>query len=196
MAGLKRNSGDLDILDKQIELEQEIVDSPLVVGNKVTLLQDGPATYKAMFAAIGAAKDNINVESYIVEDGEVGQRFADLLTERQEHGVHVSLIYDSFGALGTSGAFFDQLKKAGIDVVEFNPVNPLDIRKSWAPDHRDHRKLLVVDGRVAFLGGINISNVYSSGSSVRKGREEKDNKQKVALKIIYRDSKLNNCLID
>src|SRR5947207_2973295 len=75
VAELKRKSGDLDILDKQIALEQEIVGTPLVLGNKVTLLQDGPATYKAMFAAIAKAKDHINIESYIIEAGEVGQRF-------------------------------------------------------------------------------------------------------------------------
>ena len=83
IAELKRKSGDLDILDKQVALEQEIGGSPLVVGNKVVLLQDGPATYAAMFAAIGSAKDHVNVESYIVEAGEVGQKFADLLLERQ-----------------------------------------------------------------------------------------------------------------
>ena len=79
VAELKRKSGDLDILDKQIALEQEISGSALVIGNKVTLLQDGPATYQAMFAAIRNAKDHINVESYIIEDGEIGQQFADLL---------------------------------------------------------------------------------------------------------------------
>jgi len=87
VAELKRRSGDLDILDKQIALEQEIAGSPLMVGNKVVLLQDGPATYQAMFAAIRNAKDHINVESYIIEDGEVGQQFAELLLERQANGV-------------------------------------------------------------------------------------------------------------
>jgi cardiolipin synthase A/B len=160
---LKRKSGDLDILDKQIALEQDIVGSPLVVGNKVTLLQDGPATYQAMFAAIGKAKDHINVESYIVEDGEVGQQFADLLLERQAQGVQVNLIYDSVGAIGTARTFFDRLTQAGVQVLEFNPA----AKKPWTLNNRDHRKLLVVDGRTAFLGGINISNVYSTGSSVR-----------------------------
>jgi len=167
VAELKRSSGDLDILDRQIALEQEIAGNPLMVGNKVVLLQDGPATYKAMFAAIRAAKDSINVESYIIEDGDVGQEFADLLLERQAHGVQVNLIYDSVGAIATAKAFFDRLTQGGIEVLEFNPVNPLDLKKSWAPNHRDHRKLLVVDGRTAFLGGINISSVYASGSSPR-----------------------------
>jgi cardiolipin synthase A/B len=167
VAGLKRSSGDLDILDKQIALEQEIVGSALVVGNKVGLLQDGPATYEAMFVALRAAKDHINMESYIIEDGVVGQQFAEVLLERQAHGVQVNLIYDSVGAFGTGRAFFDRLAQAGVQLLEFNPVNPLLGGKGWAPNNRDHRKLLVVDGRTAFLGGINISNVYSSGSAPR-----------------------------
>ena len=167
VAELKRRSGDLDILDKQIALEQEIAGSPLMVGNKVVLLQDGPATYAAMFAAIRGAKDHINVESYIIEDGEVGQQFAELLLERQAHGVQVNLVYDSVGALGTAKEFFDRLTQGGVEVLEFNPVNPLAVKKPWTLNNRDHRKLLVVDGRTAFLGGINISSVYSTGSSLR-----------------------------
>ena len=167
IAELKRKAGDLDILDKQVALEQEIGGSPLVVGNRVMLLQDGPATYAAMFAAIGTAKDHINVESYIVEDSEVGQKFADLLIERQSQGVQVNMIYDSVGAFGTNKAYFDRLRAAGVQVLEFNPLNPLAARTGWAPNNRDHRKLLIVDGRTAFLGGINISSVYSTGSSGR-----------------------------
>jgi cardiolipin synthase len=168
VAQLKRANGDLDILDKQTVLEQQIGGSALVVGNKVTLLQDGPATYRAMFAAIRAAKDHIDIESYIIEDTEVGQQFADALLERQAGGVQVNAMYDSVGAFGTGKPFFDRLKAAGVQVVEFNPVNPLNLKKAWAPNHRDHRKLLVVDGTTAFLGGINISNVYSSGSSIKR----------------------------
>ncbi len=168
MAGLKRKAGDLDVLDKQVALEQEITGGPLVVGNKVTLLQDGPATYAAMFAAIRAAKDHVNVESYIIEDGEVGLRFADLLLEKQAGGVQVNLVYDSIGAISTGRPYFERLKQGGVQVLEFNPVNPLAARGGWAPNHRDHRKLMIVDGHTAFLGGINISSVYSSGSSPRR----------------------------
>ncbi len=168
IAKLKQGSGDLDILERQITLEQEIVGRPLVMGNKVTLLQDGPATYAAMFAAIREAKAHINVESYIFDDSAVGQRFADLLIDRQAHGVQVNVIYDSAGALGTKAEFFTRLSAAGIAVMEFNPINPLKGTKPWKLNHRDHRKLMVVDGRTAFLGGINISSVYSSGSSFRR----------------------------
>ena len=167
LAELKRKSGDIDILEKQIVLEQAIAGSPLILGNKVTLLQDGPDTYAAMFAAIRKAQDHINLESYIIEDDEIGQKFADLLLERQRQGIQVNLIYDSVGGIQTPKAYFDRLTEGGIAVLEFNPVNPLKLKKQWLVNNRDHRKLLVVDGRTAFIGGINISNVYSSGSVVR-----------------------------
>ncbi len=164
LAQLKQNSEALDILDKQIALEQAIVGSPLVVGNKATLLQDGPATYAAMFAAIGQAQDHVNLESYIIDDDEVGGQFAQLLLATQARGVQVNLIYDSVGGFSTPKSFFERLTQGGVAVLEFNPVNPLSVKKAWRINNRDHRKLLVVDGKVAFLGGINISSVYSSGS--------------------------------
>ena len=164
LAELKRKSGDIDILEKQIALEQAIVGSPLILGNKVTLLQDGAATYPAMFAAIGEARDHINLESYIIEDDEIGRQFADLLLQQQGRGVQVNLIYDSVGGFNTPKAYFDRLREGGIEVLEFNPVNPLATKTPWLINNRDHRKLLVVDGRTAIIGGINISSVYSSGS--------------------------------
>jgi cardiolipin synthase len=168
VAELKRKSGAIDILDKQIALEQAIVGSPLSVGNKVTLLQDGAATYPAMFAAIRNARDHINLETYIIEDDEIGRQFADLLLAQQARGVQVNVIYDSVGGINTAKAFFERLTKGGIEVLEFNPVNPLAAKKPWLINNRDHRKLLIVDGRTAFLGGINISSVYSSGSVARR----------------------------
>jgi cardiolipin synthase A/B len=184
VADLKRKSGDIDILDKQIALEQAIVGSPLILGNKVALLQDGKATYAAMFAAIRAARDHINLESYIIEDDEIGRQFADLLLEQQRRGIQVNLIYDSFGGIGTPQEYFDRLREGGINVLEFNPINPLDARKSWLIYNRDHRKLLVVDGRIAFIGGINISNVYSSSPSIRRARQAAGNA------IAWRDTDL------
>lgn len=168
LAELKRKSGDIDILEKQIVLEQAIVGSPLILGNKVTLLQDGAATYAAMFAAIRNARDHINLESYIIEDDEIGRQFAELLLAQQARGVQVNLIYDSVGGFNTPKAFFERLVQGGIQVLEFNPINPLAAKTPWLINNRDHRKLLVVDGRTAFIGGINISSVYSSGSIVRR----------------------------
>jgi cardiolipin synthase len=165
IADLKRQSGDVDILQKHVALEQAIVGTPLVAGNRAVLLEDGPATYRAMLAAISAAKDHINLETYIIEDDEMGRQFADLLLARQAAGVQVHLIYDSVGCIRTPLEFFERLKEGGVQVLEFNPVNPLTAKKGWQVNNRDHRKLLLVDGRTAFIGGINISNVYSSGSS-------------------------------
>lgn len=170
---LKSQSGDIDILQKHLAMEQAInADSPLVLGNKLVLLQDGPATYQAMFAAMRVAKDHINLETYIFEDDDIGKQFADLLLERQAAGVQVNLIYDSVGCLNTPKEFFERLRAGGILVLEFNPVNPLaGKKKEWLLNNRDHRKLLVVDGRIAFIGGINISDTYSSASSARPARK-------------------------
>ncbi len=169
---LKSKSGNIDILQKHLALEQAInADSPLVLGNKLVLLQDGPATYTAMFAAIRKAKDHINLETYIFEDDNIGRQFADLLLNKQATGVQVNLIYDSVGCLNTPKIFFERLGAGGIQVLEFNPINPLNgNKKEWLLNNRDHRKLLVVDGRIAFIGGVNISESYSSGPSVKSAR--------------------------
>jgi cardiolipin synthase len=167
LARLKKNGADTNIFDRHLTLEAEIVGSPLVVGNKVELLVDGPTTYNSMFAAIGQAKDHINMETYIIEDDEIGRHFIDLLIRKQLSGVQVNLIYDSVGSINTPREFFKPLQASGVNVLEFNPVNPLLARKYWQVNRRDHRKLLIVDGQVAFVGGINISSVYSSGLSGR-----------------------------
>lgn len=173
---LAGNAGTTHLLQKHLAYEQAInAGSPLTLHNKLTLLQNGPATYQAMFAAIRAAKDHINLETYIFDDGDAGQKFADLLVERQAAGVQVNIIYDSIGALLTPSAFFDRLRASGIRVLEFNPVNPLvGNKKAWRLNNRDHRRQLVVDGRIAFTGGINISNTYSSSPLGRRARKKSD----------------------
>ena len=162
---LRSRSPETDIFTRHLALEEAIAGTPLSVGNRVRLLRDGPATYAAMLAAIAAATDHIHMETYIIEDDAVGRLFAAALMAKQRQGVQVNLLYDSVGTLGTPAAFFQQLRDAGIGVLEFNPINPLLVRKDWELNQRDHRKLLIVDGTVAFLGGINISSVYSGGSS-------------------------------
>jgi cardiolipin synthase len=163
-------------LQKHLRHEQAInPGSPLVLGNKLALLQDGPETYQAMFAAIRGAKDHINLETYIIDDDETGRLFAKLLLEKQAQGVKVNLIYDSFGTMFTPAGFFDRLKDGGIQVVEFNPINPLsENTKPWRINNRDHRKLMVIDGHTAFVGGINISKVYSSNPLTRRSKKKQD----------------------
>lgn len=148
-------------------LEEAATGSPLIAGNKVTLLYDGPQTMAAMIEAISAAKDHINLETYIFDQDELGIHFADILIARQRAGVQVNVIYDSFGTMGTPQAFFDKMHDAGIQLLAFNPVNPLKLLGPWAPNNRDHRKILVVDGVVAFTGGVNISSTYANSSLFR-----------------------------
>lgn len=178
LSGLERRGEATDVLQKHLAYEQAVnVDSPLVLGNKLTLLQDGPETYRSMFSAIRAATDNINLETYIFDDDDTGRQFADLLLERQSAGVQVNIIYDSVGALLTPAAFFDRLTAGGIRVLEFNPVNPMVGKKrEWLLNNRDHRRQLLVDGRIAFTGGINISDSYASVPTGKKGRAQAQRK--------------------
>ncbi|MDA8431956.1 MAG: phospholipase D-like domain-containing protein [Nitrospiraceae bacterium] len=142
--------------------------------------------------AVENAKDHINIETFIFEGDEMGSKFADLLLKKQSEGVQVNIIYDSVGSLGTPGSFFDRLKYGGIHVIEFNPVNPAKLfwkrLLRWQPIYRDHRKIFIVDGKVAITGGVNISGVYSGGLS---GRQEKDEK-----KIPWRDTGVRQALPD
>jgi cardiolipin synthase len=92
IARLEREVGPTDILQKHLTREEKASGSPLITGNKVTLLPDGPSMYAAMTKAIIKAKDHINLETYIFEDDEVGQRFAELLIQKRAEGVQVNLI--------------------------------------------------------------------------------------------------------
>ena len=177
LAGLERGADDTGIFDRHLAVEQAVTGTPLVSGNRVQLLEDGPDTYRAMFVAIAAASDHINMETYILEDDEVGRRFADALIAKQREGVQVNLIYDGVGTLGTPEEFFQRLRDSGIRTLQFNPVNPATAKAGWEVNQRDHRKLLIVDGRTVFLGGINISSVYSGGSSRRASKARPDDEQ-------------------
>jgi cardiolipin synthase len=168
MERLKQSVDPTDILERHTAVVESVTESPLTKGNKVSLLADGQAAYTAMFKEIENAKDHINLESYIIEDDETGRRFADLLLRKQAAGAQVNIIYDSVGSFKTPESFFKRLRDGGIQVVEFNPVNPLNAPGEWSLTQRDHRKILIVDGKVAIIGGINISKVYSSTPFKRK----------------------------
>ncbi len=160
-----------DLLEHHIAVFESVSGSPLVKGNKVSLLIDGPATYAAMFKAVEEAKDHVNLETFIIEDDETGRKFADLLLQKQSEGVQINLLYDSVGSINTPPAFFQRLRDGGIQVLEFNPINPLKAHGRWRLINRDHRKILIADGKVAITGGVNISQVYSGGFS--KSEEER-----------------------
>lgn len=154
---LRRQSGNSDVLQRHIALEQALSASPLIAGNTVRLLRDGPETFAAMFSAIDAAMQSLELEYFTFEDVEFGGRhLGDLLIDKAAHGVRISILYDAVGSITTPVAFIERLRQAGITLVEFNPLQPLSL------NHRDHRKILIEDNAVAIVGGVNLSTVYSS----------------------------------
>jgi cardiolipin synthase len=158
---LQQQAQGSDLLARHLAIEQALVATPLIAGNRTTLLIDGPATFRAMFAAIQAAKHEVLLEYYIFEDVAIdGQKLGDLLVQKRKEGVQVAVIYDGFGSVDTPAAFFDQLQKAGVALLEFHPLNPLNARTAYAPNDRDHRKILVVDGTTAIVGGVNLYTAY------------------------------------
>jgi cardiolipin synthase len=134
-----------------------------------------------MLRAIKNAKDHINVESYIFEDEDQGKHFAELLINKQAEGVQVNIIYDSIGSRRTSSSFFKSLESAGVAILEFNRIGARNIRNPGSIMHRNHRKMLIVDGRIAFTGGMNISDVYlpSFGNPRGKARPWRDTQVKI-----------------
>jgi len=154
---LNRQNAKIDVLQRHIALQQALVDNPLIVGNTVQLLRDGPETFAAMFAAIERAKQSLELEYFTLEDVESnGRHLADLLVDKAANGVRISILYDAVGSISTPASFFDRLRQAGVVIQEFNPIQPISL------NHRDHRKILIADNAVAIVGGVNLSTVYSS----------------------------------
>jgi cardiolipin synthase A/B len=143
--------------------------SPLTSGNQVKVLVDGPETYAAIEAAMREARRYIDLETFIYGADDIGRRFAALLAEKHREGVEVRVLYDSLGSMETPRSFFDELRAQGIEVREFRPMNPVRNPLIWNIQNRDHRKIIVVDGRTGFTGGINIDSTYSSASTSRPG---------------------------
>ena len=166
--GLRRGAvpESVQVLDELIE---RLTDAPLYRDNSVELLLDGPETHDAMLDAIASAKHHVHLETYIFADDEVGVRFADALAAKARMGVTVRVIYDSIGSRSASGDFWAELQAAGVAARTFNPADPIQDQNPFDIDTRDHRKLLIVDGRVAFTGGINIDRNYVRPSDVVGG---------------------------
>jgi cardiolipin synthase len=162
----------------------------LVEGNRVELLRRGEQAYPAMLAAIASATSHVHLETYILRSDKTGLLFQAAMIERARAGVRVRLLYDAGGSLNLiSDEYLTQLADAGIEIVEFHPITPwrrkwlLRLRGSrdrkaelrglpaprhggtepahWSINRRDHQKILVVDDRVAFTGGLNIGDEYA-----------------------------------
>ncbi len=138
--------------------------APLVGGNRVRLLKDALENYPAWLDAIEKARRFVHFESYIIHDDPTGHRFAEALGAKARAGVTVRLIYDWLGALGNSSrGFWKRLREAGVEVRVYNPPQ-LDSPFGWVS--RDHRKMIGVDGEVAFVTGLCVGRMWE-GSTER-----------------------------
>ena len=155
-----------------IDAFREQAQTPLVAGNRVQLLIDGPQTLQAMRQAIKSARHHVHLETYIFADDEVGRGFRDLLVQRQREGIQIRVLYDAVGSIGSSAALFDDMRANGVEVLAFRPLDPVRTPLPWKLNNRDHRKLIVVDGRTAFTGGVNISAAYEDSSSTNPGPQQ------------------------
>ena len=139
--------------------------APLVSGNQVRILEDADGNYPVWLEAIASARRIIYLENYIIEEDEVGRAFADALAERARAGVRVRVVRDWLGSRsGASRGFWRRLEAAGVDVRCFNPLN-LSSPFGWVT--RDHRKMIAVDGRVAFVTGLCISQRWKGNPARR-----------------------------
>jgi cardiolipin synthase A/B len=136
-------------------------------GNQVLPLRGGSEAYPAMLDAIARARDSVCLETYILNDDAVGERFAHALCERARAGVTVRLIYDAIGCIALPRSFLRPLAGAGVALLEYHPIAPW--RERFMLSRRDHRKILVVDDRVAFTGGLNIGCEYIPESEGGEG---------------------------
>jgi cardiolipin synthase A/B len=137
------------------------VEAHLLPGNAVQPLCDGAQTLPAMFTAIRAARRYVLLEYYVFEQVHCGgESLSELLVKRCAAGVRIAIIYDAVGSQHTPPSFLETLRRAGVRLLSFNPVGAAVARPRWSPNRRNHRKLLIADGRVAIVGGINLSAEY------------------------------------
>ncbi len=150
-----------------------------VGSNSITTLVNGREIFPAMLSAIRRARHSINFETYIFWDGEIGKQFTAALAERARAGVKVNAILDSQGTGKMGSANREELRSAGVQMVKYHSIFSLDPRRY---NNRDHRKLLIVDGRVAFIGGVGIADEWlGNGESPKHWR---DNHYKVTGPVV------------
>lgn len=136
---------------------------------KAEIFTDGHDFFLALLAAIGRARHHIHVDMYIFADDALGRLVADALADKARQGVEVRVIYDDVGCWNVSHNFFEHMREDGIDVRPFLPVRfPTFTSKV---NYRNHRKIVVIDGREGFIGGMNIAQRYVKGTNNLKWRD-------------------------
>jgi cardiolipin synthase len=131
---------------------------PLTSGNNVTLLVDGDATFASIFQGIDAAEEYVLVQFYIVRDDELGRQLQSKLIAKAQSGVRVLFLYDEIGSLGLSDSYIEGLRSADVEIFPFHSRKGSGNR--FQLNFRNHRKTVVVDGRIAWIGGHNVGDEY------------------------------------
>jgi len=146
------------VTDLQFRREMAVALGPTILaGNRVEALQNGDEIFPAMLQSIAAAQRSITFETYIYWSGRIGQRFSDALSERARAGVRVHVTLDWLGSAKMDEAMLRQMREAGVRIEQYRPIRWY----TWDRlNHRTHRKLLVVDGRVAYTGGVGIADQW------------------------------------
>lgn len=139
-------------------------------GNSLALLRSGSDFFGELFAALEQATRSIYLEFYIIHDDGTGGRLAATLKRAAERGVEVCLLYDYIGCFDTPASYFRSLEKSGVKCAAFNPPPFRNGGISWF-DKRDHRKIVIIDNRVAFAGGLNIGDEYAGGEQILHWRD-------------------------
>ncbi len=135
----------------------QLLGPPIVAGNRISGLVNGDQIFPAMLEAIRGAKESINLETYIYWSGEVGEQFADALAERARAGVQVHVLLDSVGSRRLDSRSLNRMRDGGVEVRRYNPLVWYNLARI---NHRDHRKLLIVDGKVGFTGGAGVADIW------------------------------------
>ena len=150
------------IADAQFRREMSVMLGPsITAGNKVTALQNGVEIFPAMLEAIRGAKSSITFETYIYWSGEIGEEFSDALSDRARAGIPVSVIIDWVGSAKMDRSLLEKMEKSGVRVKRYRPLKWYNFRRL---NYRTHRKLLVVDGRIAFTGGVGIADLWEGNA--------------------------------
>ena len=136
--------------------------APFSMTNEVTVLTNGLSKFNRLFGAIRRATDHIHLEYFIIKDDRIGNELRELLIEKANEGVKVRLMFDDVGSLTLGKAYINSLKDAGVEVYSFFKV-PLPIF-SRDLNYRNHRKIVVIDGVIGFVGGLNVGDEYISNS--------------------------------
>ena len=139
----------------------------LTLNNRMEVYNNGVDSFMSIFKAISSARNFIHLEFYIVEEGELASRLHSLLLAKLREGVEVRFIYDDVGSWSLSQNYVETLKKAGAEIY---PFLPLMIHRKKA-NYRNHRKIVVVDGEMAFMGGVNVADRYVAGSNIGLWRD-------------------------